>query len=245
MQNAGLPAEESEQAGLDCSARPTPPDCPVPFRREMTSVADPSAVARNGYVVPVLPLALLEAVRSHDHPQEVLEDENLAHSLPRRLGLSDVVLTQIRRYEGEVQAGRRVPLSELMDLLRLVLRRPDAAEVLMDAGRDVARRRFEKVSKTSIRLHRVLPLALALPGVRRAVRKLLRSMAGNARITARNPLVISMGNSPTGRLDGTACVLYTGAIEELARLYVGKERRVVHSRCSARGDALCEWSMEL
>ena len=93
----------------------------------MTSGPDSSATARNGYVVPVLPLALLEAVRAHDRPDEVLEDENLAVSLPRRLGLSDVVLTQIQRYEADVQSGRRVPLPELIDLLRLVLRRPDAA----------------------------------------------------------------------------------------------------------------------
>jgi hypothetical protein len=211
----------------------------------MTSGPDSSAIARNGYVVPVLPLALLEAVRSHDHPDEVLEDEDLAISLPRRLGLSDVVLTQIRRYEADVQSGRRVPLPELIDLLRLVLRRPDAAEVLIDAGRHVARWRFEKVSKTTLRIYRLLPLPLALPGVRRAVRKLLRNIAGGARVTLRKPMVVGMGNSPTGRLDGTACVLYTGAIEELARLYVGKERRVVHSRCSARGDALCEWTMEV
>jgi hypothetical protein len=211
----------------------------------MISGSDSSATARNGYVVPVLPLALLQAVRSHDRPAEVLEDENVAISLPRRLGLSDVVLTQIRRYEADVQSGRRVPLPELVDLLRLVLRRPDAAEVLIDAGRQVARWRFEKVSKTSLRIYRLLPLRLALPGVRRAVRRLLRNIAGGARVTLRKPMVVGMGNSPTGRLDGTACVLYTGAIEELARLYVGKERRVVHSRCSARGDALCEWTMEV
>jgi len=65
-----------------------------------------------------------------------------------------------------------------------------------------------------------------------------------SRISLRTPFVVGMGNSPTGRLDGTACVLYTGAIEELARLYVGKEQRVVHSRCSARGDAICEWTLE-
>lgn len=209
----------------------------------MTSV-DPSTAARNGYVVPFLPLALLEAVRAHDLPPEVLEDEDVSVSLPRRFGLSDVVLTQIRRYEAAVDAGRRVPLADLIELVRLILRRPDAAEILMDAGRSVARWHFERVPGSVAWYYRTVPLRMALFGVRRAVRRLLRSIAGAPRISLRKPFVIGMGNSPTGRLDGTACVLYTGAIEELARLYVGREHRVVHSRCSARGDALCEWTLE-
>lgn len=194
--------------------------------------------------MPFLPLALLEAVRTHDLPPEVLEDEDVSVSLPRRFGLSDVVLTQIRRYEAAVEAGRRVPLPDLIELVRLILRRPDAAEILMDAGRSVARWRFERVPASVAWYYRTVPRRVALFGVRRAVRRLLRSIAGAPRISLRTPFVVGMGNSPTGRLDGTACVLYTGAIEELARLYVGKEQRVVHSRCSARGDAICEWTLE-
>lgn len=208
------------------------------------TVADSSTAARSGYVVPFLPLALLEAVRTHDLPPEVLEDEDVSVSLPRRFGLSDVVLTQIRRYEAAVEAGRRVPLPDLIELVRLILRRPDAAEILMDAGRSVARWRFERVPASVAWYYRTVPRRVALFGVRRAVRRLLRSIAGAPRISLRTPFVVGMGNSPTGRLDGTACVLYTGAIEELARLYVGKEQRVVHSRCSARGDAICEWTLE-
>lgn len=201
-------------------------------------------MSRNGSVLPMLPLALLETVRSHDRPQEVLEDEDLTVSLPRRFGLSDVVLTQIRRYEAAVEAGRRIPLPEMMDLLRLVLRRPDAAEILMDAGRQVARWHFERVPATLARLAHTLPRGLALIGVRRSVRRMLRGVAGGTRTAVRKPVAVSMGNSPTGRIDGTACVLYTGAIEELIRLYRGSTSRVVHSRCSARGDALCEWTLE-
>lgn len=201
-------------------------------------------MTKSGSVVPMLPLALLETVRSHDRPPEVLEDEDLTVSLPRRFGLSDVVLTQIRRYEAAVESGRRIPLSELMDLLRLVLRRPDAAEILMDTGRQVARWYFERVSGTSVRLYRLLPGGLGLIGVRRAVRRMLRGVVGGTRIGIRKPVTVTMGNSPTGRIDGTACVLYTGAIEEMVRLYRGSTSRVVHSRCSARGDALCEWTLE-
>ena len=69
-------------------------------------------------VAPVLPLALLEAIRAHDRPGgELLEDDPLVQ-LPRRLGLSDVVETQIRRYR---EAGRRgVPPAEVLDLRSLM-----------------------------------------------------------------------------------------------------------------------------
>lgn len=207
------------------------------------TVADSSAPAARGYVVPFLPLALLEAVRAHDLPPEVLEDEDVSVSLPRRLGLSDVVLTQIRRYEADVEAGRRVPLPDLIELVRLILRRPDAAEILMDAGRSVARWRYDRVPRGLAWYYRTVPRRMALMGVRRGVRRLMRAVTGSARITARKPLVVALGNSPTGRLDGTACVLYTGAIEELASLYTGRDQRVVHTRCTARGDAVCEWSL--
>ncbi len=210
----------------------------------MSSVTNSSVAPGNGHVVPILPLALLEAVRTHDRPVEVLEDEDLTVSLPRRLGLSDVVLSQIRRYEAEVAAGRRVPMPELVDLLRLVLRRPDAAEILMDAGRDVARTRFKRVPDWLVKFYRATPRRLALVGVRRATDRFLRTIAGATRITLRKPLVVEFKDSPTGRLDVTACVLYTGAIEEIARLYLGTDQRVIHSLCNARGDAVCEWMLE-
>ena len=52
-----------------------------------------------------LPLAILESVRTHDRPAEVLEDEDLTISLPRRLGLTGVIETQIYRYQAAQKAG--------------------------------------------------------------------------------------------------------------------------------------------
>lgn len=210
----------------------------------MSSATDSATSTQNGSVVPMLPLALLEAVRTHDLPPEILEDENVAVSLPRRLGLSDVVLSQIRRYEAAKEAGKKVPLADMTELIRLILRRPDAAEVLLDAGRTVARWRYEKVPTGFAKFYRSAPQRIALPGTRRGIRRLLRAIAGNAKVTFRKPLVVVMPDAPTARIDGTACVLYTGAIEELTRLYVGVEHRIVHSSCRARGDAACEWTLD-
>ena len=60
-------------------------------------------------VLAALPLALLQSTRSHDRPGEVLEDEDLSASLPRRLGLSGVIESQIQRYETAARSGKRVP----------------------------------------------------------------------------------------------------------------------------------------
>jgi hypothetical protein len=56
-----------------------------------------------------LPLALLEAVRAIDKPEAELDAE-LVHELRnKRLGLSETVLLQIRRYQEAVRRQQRVP----------------------------------------------------------------------------------------------------------------------------------------
>ena len=83
-----------------------------------------SAVA--GSVTALLPLSLLEAVRAQDRPDEVIEDEQFAISLPRRLGLTGVVDNQIRQYETASRSGRMVSMDEFTNLIKLVLKRPSA-----------------------------------------------------------------------------------------------------------------------
>ena len=63
----------------------------------------------DGTVAARLPLALLETVRAIDLPEEILENEDLPASLPRRFGLSDVVARRITAYEAAEKEGRRVP----------------------------------------------------------------------------------------------------------------------------------------
>lgn len=196
----------------------------------------------HGVVDAAVALALLEAVRAHDHPGEVLEDEDLAVSLPRRLGLKGVVLSQIERYEKAHLAGRKVPVSDLSNLLRLVLRRPDAEAILRDAGRQVARFHYERLSRVRASMLRVMRGPFALGPVRRAARNMLRGIAGNGRPRLHGkPFVLRLPGSIAARLDPIACVLYTGALEELILLYTGAARVLHHERCLARGDDVCEW----
>ena len=86
---------------------------------------------------PVFGLTLLESLRDQDRPEEFLEDEVPSVTMPRRLGLSDVVDRQIRSYRKAVRQRRRMSDDEVRDLIRLVVRRPDAAEIFHRFGRRV------------------------------------------------------------------------------------------------------------
>jgi hypothetical protein len=201
-----------------------------------------------GSVLATMPVALLEATRSHDRPGEVLEDENLSVSLPRRLGLSDVIENQIFRYDTAARAGRRIPLDEFVSLLKLVLRRPDAEPILHEAGARVATRQFDNTPGFLVSLVRVLPRALAFVFVARAVRKLIRDITGSRHVDVRGkPLSVQLHQPVTAHLEpvGVSCALYGAAFEEITSLYLRKKARVAHSRCVINGGSICEWQAEV
>ena len=215
-------------------------------RHAPTSESRQDSPVRAGEVAAVLPLAILESVRSHDRPEEVLEDENLTASLPRRLGLSDVIHSQIRRYEEARRKGRPVPARELEDLIKLVIRRPDAEEVLDESGRGVVYRYLEGFGDRRARVARLMPRPLARRAFLRRAGMLTRRIAAGAEPhVAGGPLRITLARSITAEVDpgGVACSLYASAFRALGERYLKTELRVEHTRCEARGDEVCEWTV--
>jgi predicted hydrocarbon binding protein len=196
-------------------------------------------------IVPAVPLALLEAVRDSDRPGEVLEDEDLSVSMPRRLGLTGVFDTQIRRYQTARQWQRSVPLEDLLNLLRLVLRRPDAGSILLDAGRRIARSRYERVPEVAKLFTRYVPKAVVLSALRRIVRRSFRAATGSDSVDVSKPLVVRVPQSDVAGLDeiGTACRLFAGMFEELVHLYTRKPAQVTHSACMSLAHPACEWRL--
>ena len=79
-------------------------------------------------------LTLLEVTQANDRPFEVFEEENTSVTIPRRLGLSDVVERRIRNYQVETKRGRKISDQEFGDLIRLVIKRPDARAIFMECG---------------------------------------------------------------------------------------------------------------
>lgn len=199
----------------------------------------------NGSVAAAFPLALLESMRSHDRPVEILEDEDLTVSLPRRLGLTGVVETQIQRYVAASRSGRQVPLAEALGLFRLVMRRPDAEPILRETGQRVARWRTDRSPSLWRRLLHRGPARMALRSARKAAVRSLKSLHAGSSVTGAKPFTITVIACVTARLEesGPACTLFTGMIEEQLLLYTGKAQPVEHSSCLGRGDAACEWTL--
>ncbi len=228
--------EASESSGIESRPR----------RHPVPEVAVGAVTAREAEVAAFLPLALLHSVRSHDRPEEVLEDENLTASLPRRLGLSDVIHTQIRRYEEAHRKGRPIPARELVDLIRLVIRRPDAEEILDEAGRGVVTLYMQGLGDRRARVARIMPRAISRAGFLRRARILGRRIAAGAQSqVAKSPPRALLTNSITAEVDpgGVACSLYTSAFQALATRYLRNQPRVEHTRCEARRDEVCEWTV--
>jgi hypothetical protein len=193
-----------------------------------------------------LPLAVLESVRQHDRPAEILEDEDLAVSLPRRLGLTGVVDSQIHRYSVAKKRRERIPGDQVADLLRLVLRRPDSEAILREAGYELARQHNAKPLYRPLSLGRLLPRSLTLRLAKRSVRRLLRRLGGGATLrVTRTPFQAELTGTTTARVDrwAVACVLYAAAIEQTVGYATGSTPHVHHTECEARGDTRCLWTI--
>jgi len=186
-------------------------------------------------------LRLLEVLRGQDLPGEVLEAEDPTQTMPRRLGLSDVVERQIRVYREDARKKRRLADHEVRDLFRLVIRRPDAEEIFYLVGRVLA-----ETEGTSWRWRRLLPdrvgCAMARRDMRRLFRKLFgRKLGGFGRgpfsIEARAHLFIE---SDPG---GDACHFVSGMARAVLERSLGRSVSVEHTRCQAYGDEFCRWEL--
>ena len=211
-----------DRAGGLCSA-PTP-------------VPKPTAAA-------LIPLSLLEALRNLDTPVEDGMDELAEEIAVRRLGLSPTVAAQIQRYRQTAERGGVVDTDEVLSVLRLVGRRPDAPLVFADAGRRAARYAAKSRGRPSRTLARLSPTAvahrLALRGVSRLARTIFegevsqRDGAIEIRMTAPLSIVAAPG--------GEACLFYGSAYQELLRGMTGFEGALLHESCLGRGQPVCLW----
>lgn len=200
-------------------------------------VTDATASPTPRRIHPRLALTLLETIRDQDLPREVLESEDPTVTLPRRLGLSDVVEQQIRRFREEVRKRRRISDEELADLIRLVIRRPDAEDVFFLVGEALS-------SGSASRFQKVLPETLGFVLARRRMRRRLKSLFGRPVGGFASGSFVFEGRAlPFIQSDpgGDACAIVTGLAQAIVERYVGEEPLVVHVACQARGDDVCRW----
>lgn len=204
------------------------------------SLQDPAAAS----TTPVVALALLEALRSTDTPEEVLEDEDVQQSLPRRLGLSEVVGTQIRRYRDLKDRKAKMSARELADLLVLVDRRPDAGDVFERAGAWLARRSLrEKRLRRSIArvpLPGAVQRALALRTARGVAEQV--NPGASVRTEGKPPALVVEGSLPAAAGVPEACRLVRAALETSLSMHgMDPSGDTLHPLCESRGDSCCVW----
>lgn len=190
-------------------------------------------------VASAVALTLLEVIREQDRPTEILESEDPSVTMPRKLGLSDVVERQINQYRGEARKGARITDVEFGDLIRLVIRRPDSPEVFFQAGEMLGELRVR-------RPRRFLPRGLLYALARRRVKKKLKALFGR-RIGgfAAGAFILEGRTLPFIQHDpgGDACELVTGLCQTLLARSLHGNVLVMHTACESRKDALCRWSL--
>ncbi len=190
----------------------------------------------------LLPLSLLEAVRDVDTPGD-LDAEFVDELRNKRLGLSDTVYSQIKRYSDAARRHQRATQDESMALAKLIGRRPDAEAVFRAAGRYLAREAYMTISPITRQMLRLLPSMVARPwALRRARHVSARYLNGTARrvggyILLEVPRSVTLGSAP----GSIGCAYYESALRELLRLLIGSIGSVDHIRCDGRGEGTCEW----
>jgi hypothetical protein len=191
----------------------------------------------------LLPLSLLEAVRDVDTPSDQTDAEYVDELRNKRLGLSDTVYAQIKRYSEEARRRHRPAQDEAIALAKLIGRRPDAEAIFRAAGRYIALQSYRTISPVTRQLMRLLPSAMARPLAYRRARKIAaRYLNGNIRrvgsfLLLDVPRSITLGTAP----GVIGCTYYESSLRELLLLLIGSIGAVEHVRCSGRGEGTCEW----
>lgn len=197
-------------------------------------------------VDPLLPLSLLEAVRTVDTPTGEYEAEFVHELRNKRLGLSDTVFAQIKRYSDAVRRGQRPTFDEAVAIATLIGRRPDAEEVFREGGRFLARRAYRGISPVTRRLMLSLPSLLSRPVALRHARKITGRYAEGAirrvgsTVLLDVPRPVTLDTAP--KLVG--CTFYESMLRELLLALVGGVGAVDHVRCASRGEGVCQWRAE-
>ncbi len=216
------------------------PDSKLPHRL-LPSKAEDSGISpgRKGRVSAVVGLSLLEVIRALDLPTEVLASEDPTQTMPRRLGLSDVVDQQIRLFREQVRKRKRITDQEAQDLAHLVLRRPDSEEAFLKAGELLGGN--SKPPRGIRRFYTEKALySLARRKTRRRIRSLFgRSIGGFAHgaftLEARGHFLLDLDPG------GDACALVTGLAQSILSRFLRRPIEVGHPACEARKQDLCRW----
>jgi hypothetical protein len=198
-----------------------------------------------GTVNAIVPLSLLEAVRSVDIP-EGDDVEYVQEHRNKRLGLSDTVIAQIRRYKDAMKRNQPIAIHEATGIARLIGRRSDAESIFVKAGVLVAGRMYALISATTRQIIHIMPGFLARPLAFRHLKKAGQKYIGATVQRVGASIVFGVKESVTF---GTApkaigCLYYESALREMLKLLINGGGMIDHVHCRERGEDTCEWRAE-
>jgi hypothetical protein len=193
----------------------------------------------------LLPLSLLEAVRILDTPVDGGDDdaEYVDELRSKRLGLSETVYAQIRRYTEAAKRNERLPLSEAVGIARLIGRRPDADRIFRDGGAWLANRAHGRISRPVRWIIRFLPSIVARPLAFRQTRRVAERYYNGSIERVGSFVLLDVPESPTvgAAPNAAGCAYYESSLGVILQKLLDAGGRVEHVRCADRGDAVCQW----
>ena len=205
---------------------------------EQTEIRE-SIVSGRQRVSALVALTLLKVIQASDRPFEVFEEEDTSITMPRRLGLSDVVERQIRNYQEQTKRGHKISDEEFGDLVRLVVRRPDARAVFLECG--------TRLAGKPRRQPRLLPRRVALALAKRRVRRRLQALFGrriggfaDGGFVLEGRALLFIQSDP----EGDACALVSGLCSATLGGSIQDPPSIAHIACEAHGEAYCRWGIQ-
>jgi len=201
----------------------------------------------SGFVNALVPLSLLEAVRSVDIPEgDDVEVEYVQEHRNKRFGLSETVIAQIGRYKEAMKRGQPIAVNEPAGIARLIARRADANEIFVRAGTFLATRMYRMIPSSTRQVIHLLPGFVVRPLAFRQLRKAGAKYFGADVRRVGASIVVAVRESVTagGTPKGSGCVYYESAVREMLRLLVNGGGMVDHVHCLDRGEDVCEWRAE-
>ena len=201
--------------------------------------SESSEPVADGYprISAIVALTLLEVIKVYDRPSEFFEEEDVSVTMPRRLGLSDVVEAQIQNYKNATKRNRKISDVEFANLVHLVIKRPDSKSVFFECGRRLANR-----NKGS--WFQFFPRRITSPIVHWRAGRQLGLLFGrrigvftNIGFDMDGEELIFINSDP----NGNACAIVSGFCSAILSSIIQDQVALDHLTCKTRGDSLCRW----
>jgi hypothetical protein len=190
-----------------------------------------------------IPLSLLEAIRRIDTPPDQTDTEYVPELLNKRLGLSETVYTQIRRYSDAMKRGQRIPFAEAEGLGTLIGRRPDASELFRSAGAIFADDAYTSIPAPTRQMIKHMPKFISRPMALKQLTSIAERYFGGSLTNGGSYVSLTIPDSVTvnGTADSGGCMYYEEAFSDLLQLLLSSGTDVEHVHCIQRGENACEW----